>query len=174
MKVTITTNYWSNEEFGCWDIHIENKTSKWSLKGSCRVIGTATLKREMIINRLNKDNLIDECILSAAAISCSPMGEKLNPIEISCIIYRLYSKEIFLSYSELHKAKLINKAIDEFCRDHNKIIEKTSFSVFDGLFGGNESSYHSARNKIIKEMKLDNFNKIYAQLKSYLKEKGLI
>lgn len=174
MKVTITTNNWSNEEFGCWNVHFENKTSKWSLNGSCRVVGTATLKREMFINRLSKDNLIDECILSAAAISCSPVGENLNPREISYIINRLYMREIYLSDYELCRAKLINQSIEEFCRNHKKIIEKTSFSVFDGLFGGNDSSYNSARNKIIKEMRLDDFNRIYVQLKSFLKSKRLI
>lgn len=166
MKVTVTHNNWAKETQGYWDIHFENRTSGWAGDGLCKVEGTATLNSEKLIDRLSSEGLIDKVIANAIIfyLSHKSMGMTFQ----MAIQYASQNTFVSITQGKVDKTAATLNLIAEFCQKHQRKVTKSSYSFCDAFVGGNQSSFHSAKKKVMNELHLASSESIYLQLKSFL------
>lgn len=172
MKVTITHNYGANEKQGCWNLSFSNETSGWAGDGLCKVKGTASLDLHMLTDRLSKDGYVHSKSMEAILTYLNYQSMGMSTVTFQMVISQIGGYGI--SQASIDKASQILNGVAEFCDRRKQTATKTSYSFCDAFAGGNEGSFHSAKKKVMKTFSLDSIDVVYSQLKSFLKNKGLI
>mgnify|MGYP003501759052 CR=1 FL=1 len=161
INYSYTNVFQKNDNFGCWHIKWENTTSS---EGLTKVKAFISLDITIFLNLLISKRILDGNIANYIYLA-KTYDEDNQEAMLNAI------KQHFDSV-HFNKQLRLYQDVEEFCKQKSRIESKWGYSFRDALWGGNESSFEKAVNKIKKSLILEGEDTLTKQFIDFFRKKG--